>query len=227
VLATLLALPAAPAEDPARAPAFKPGMAWTYRQRNELSGREGAGIRVEVIAAAANRVTVGVAVAGQTAANERWDAMGNWEQVGTQGWAWLERLGSAAKRVEFAPALPLYRFPLEAGKRWVETVQAVDPESGRKTVVKVFAKAIAWEEVAVPAGKFRALKVRRSITPEDGDATRSSTTVTLIDWYAPQVEGMVKRICDWEYDDRRRPTGDQLTRGPRLRFELVAFEPPR
>jgi hypothetical protein len=106
-------------------------------------------------------------------------------------------------------------------------VRAVDPGSGQATEVKIFAKALAWDEVVVPAGKFRALKVRRSIALEDGDATRSPTTVTLIDWYAPQVDGAVQRICDWEYHDRRRPPDDQLIRGPRLRLELMAFEPGR
>lgn len=229
LLAALLAPSAVLAEDPAPAPAptLKPGMSWNYRQRDEISGYEGASIRVEVIGVAADRVTVGRAVADEAAVTERWDATGNWEQIGTRGWAWLERLGSAGKRVEFAPALPLYRFPLQAGKTWVETVQAVDPASGRKTAVRVFAKAIEWEEVTVPAGKFRAIKVRRSIAPEDGDATRSPTIVTLIDWYAPQVAGTVKRICDWEYHDLRRPHPDQITRGPRLRFELTAFESRR
>jgi hypothetical protein len=227
LLAALLAPSAVLGEEPAPAPALKPGTSWHYRQRDEISGHEGASIRVEVTGAAADRVTVGRAVAGEAAVNERWDATGNWEQIGTRGWAWLERLGSVGKRVEFAPALPLYRFPLQAGKTWVETVQAVDPASGRKTAVRVFGKAIAWEEVTVPAGKFRAIKVRRSIAPEDGDATRSPTIVTLIDWYAPQVAGTVKRICDWEYHDQRRPHPDQITRGPRLRFELTAFQPPR
>ena len=226
VLTALLAPLGAPAEEPAPAPTFKTGMAWTYRQRDEISGRETGVVRLEVVGVATDRVTVGLAMVGEPAVNERWDAVGNWEQVGTQGSAWLARLGSGAQRIDFVPALPLYRFPLEAGKSWVDTVRAVDPGSGRKTEVKIFAKAVAWEEVTVPAGKFRALKVRRSIAPEDSDATRSRTTINLIDWYAPQTGGTVKRICDWEYHDRHGAS-DQLVRGPRLRSELTAFEPAR
>lgn len=217
----------APAEEVAPPPAFKPGMSWTYRQWDEITGRDAGGVGLEVIAVAPDRVTVSLAVPGAPAVNERWDTVGNWQQLGTQGWAWLAGLGGVSQRVEFVPALALYRFPLPAGKSWVETVRAVDPASGRKTEVRIFAKALAWEDVTVPAGKFRALKVRRSIVPEDAEATRSKTTVTLIDWYAPQVDGTVKRICDWEYHDYRRPAGDQLTRGPRMRLELTAFAPPR
>ncbi len=228
-LVLALAAPCGTPADEAAAPrpAFKPGMSWTYQQRDEISGRDAGGVHLEVLAVQPDRVTVSVAAAGEPALHEHWDAAGNWQQVGTPAWAWLARLGGASQQVEFVPALALYRFPLQAGKSWVETVRAVDPGSGRKTDVRIFAKALAWEEVTVPAGKFRALKVRRSIVPEDAGATRSQTTVTLIDWYAPRVDGPVKRICDWEYHDYRRPAGDQITRGPRLRLELVGFVPPR
>lgn len=225
LLAALLAPSAAPADDAAPAPALKPGMAWSYQQRDEISGRELAGVRVEVVAAAANRVTVTRAPADAAPAKELWNAAGNWDRISPQDCGWLARLG--ARDVDFVPALALYRFPLDAGKSWVDSVQATDPDSGRRTPVKLFAKALGWEDITVPAGKYRALKVRRLIAPEDGNAERSPTTVTLIDWYAPQVSGTVRRICDWEYHDLRQPSAEQLTRGPRLRLELTAFEPPR
>ncbi|MET1081777.1 MAG: hypothetical protein ABWY12_01795 [Burkholderiales bacterium] len=125
--------------------------------------------------------------------------------------------------MEFVPALALYRFPLQPGASWVETVRAVDPDSGRKTEVKLFAKALKWEEVNVPAGKFMALKVRRIFTPEDFDELRSRTTVTLLDWYSPQVVASVRSIWDWEHQDYRRPPGDQLAKGVRTLWELTAY----
>jgi len=225
LLVALLAPTAAPADSAAPAPAFKPGMAWSYDQHDETSGRQLGAVRVEILTAAANRVTVTRAPADAAPAKELWDAAGNWDRIGPQGCGWLARLG--ATDVDFVPALTLYRFPLDAGNNWVDSIEAIDPATGRKTLVKIFAKAISWDDVTVPAGKFRALKVRRLIAPEDGDATRSPTTVTLIDWYAPQVSGTVRRICDWEYHDLRQPSTEQLTRGSRLRLELNAFEPPK
>jgi hypothetical protein len=204
-------------------PAFRVGMAWTYQQREEIRGQDAGEVRLEVIAVAADRVTVSAAVPGEPTIEERWDAGGNWEQMGTRGWEWLARLGGASKPITFAPPLALYRFPLQAGKGWVETVRAVDPDTDRKTAVKIFARALAWEEVAVPAGTFRALKVRRLLALEDFEPTRAHTTVTLIDWYAPQVSGPVKRIVDLEHQDTRRPRGDELVQGARLRLELTAF----
>jgi hypothetical protein len=227
LLAAALASVQAIAQEIAVPPPFQPGMAWSYRQREEVSGQETGVMRFEVVAVAADRLTVDVALTGEESVSERWDNAGNWAQTGTRGWAWLARLGGASKRVAFTPPLALYRFPLQPGKSWVETTRAVDPESGRSTEVRVFAKAIAWEEVTVPAGKFNALKVRRAIVPQDADATRSRTTVTLIDWYSPQVAGPVKRICDWEHNDYRRAPADQLVRGLRLRLELAEFVPAR
>ncbi len=225
LLAALLLPGVARSDDAAPAPAFLPGMTWSYDQRDEISGRQLGAVRVEVVTAATNRITVSRAPADGSAAKELWDGAGNWDRIGPQGCGWLARLGGGD--VDFEPALTLYRFPLDAGKSWVDSVNATDPATGRKTPVKIFAKALKWEDITVPAGKFRALKVRRLIAPEDGDATRSPTTVTLIDWYAPQVSGSVRRICDWEYHDLRQPSTEQLTRGTRLRLDLTAFEPPR
>lgn len=220
-----LALPCAFAQEAIPAPAFKPGMAWTYKQLEEITGRETGSVRVDVIAVTADRVTASFTQNEGRTVNERWDAAGNWEQLGTRGWPWLGWLGGKSKRVEFVPALALYRFPLQPGASWVETVRAVDPDSGRKTEVKLFAKALKWEEVSVPAGKFKALKVRRTVTPEDFDELRSRTTITLLDWYAPEVAGAVRSIVDWEYQDHRRPREDQLAKGTRTRWELTAFAP--
>jgi hypothetical protein len=226
MLAALLAPCVAAAEEVAPAPAFKPGMVWTYRQREELRGREVGIVRLEVIAVAPDRLTVNLVLPGGETSKERWDAAGNWEQVGTNAWPWLARLGGgASKRVEFAPALALYHFPMRLGASWVETARAVDPDSGKTTEVKIFSKALSWEGVSVPAGSFRALKVRRSIAPADAEVSRSSTTVTLIDWYSPAVLGPVKRIVDWEHQDYRRAPDDQLIRGTRTLLELTAFTP--
>jgi len=218
-----LTVDAAVAQDIVPPPPLKPGMAWSYRQWEELSGRDMGLVHAEVVAVASDQVTVRVTVPGEQTTNERWDTAGNWQQVGTQGWAWLARLAGPSKRVEFVPALALYRFPLPVGKSWVESARAVDPDTRRTTQLKVFAKALSWEEVNVPAGKFNAVKVRRSIAAEDAEPTRSGTTVTLIDWYAPQAAGPVKRICTWEHNDYRRPRPDQLVRGPRIRLELAQY----
>ena len=79
--------------------------------------------------------------------------------------------------------------------------------------------------MTVPAGKFKALRVRRTFTPEDFEELRSRTTVTLLDWYSPQVSGSVRSIVDWEHEDYRRSPGDQLVKGTRTRWELTAYAP--
>ncbi len=212
-------------EDAIPAPSFKPGMAWVYRQRAEATGRELGGVRIEVVSVAADRITASFTPDGGPPSSEQWDAAGNWQRLGTRGWPWLARLGGKSNRVEFLPALTLYRFPLQPGTSWAETLRATDPDSGRQTQIRLIGKALQWEDVTVPAGKFKALRVRRTFTPEDFEELRSRTTVTLLDWYSPQVSGSVRSIVDWEHEDYRRSPGDQLVKGTRTRWELTAYAP--
>jgi hypothetical protein len=225
VLSLLLSAGAAHAEDPLPAPAFRVGMGWTYQQREDITGRDIGAVRLDVVAVVPGQVTVNLTGPGEEKAEERWDASGNWQQVGSRGWDWLGRLAGQSKRIEFLPALALYRFPLQAGASWVETARAADSDGARKTDIRLFAKALKWEEVTVPAGKFMALKVRRTLTPEENAESRVRTIVTLLDWYSPQVAGSVKTICDWEFQDTRRPRGDQLVKGGRVRWELTGYTP--
>jgi len=227
-VALALLLPAAASSEEVIAPpSFRPGMAWTYQQREDITGRAVGAVRLEIVTIASGAVSVDLTLAGEQAVTERWDATGNWQQVGSRGWDWLARLGGRSKMIEFVPALALYQFPLRPGASWVDTAHAVDPDSGRKTELKLFAKAIRWEEVTVPAGKFLALKVRRTIAPNDPAEFRSRTTVSLVDWYSPQVSGSVRSICDWEFQDDRRPRGDQLVKGGRMRWELTGYTPAK
>jgi len=215
------------AADALPAPSFRPGMGWTYEQREDITGRDMGWVRLDVVAVAPGEVTVNFTRSGEQKADERWDAFGNWQQVGSRGWDWLAQLGGRSKRIDFVPALPLYRFPLQPGASWAETVRAADPEGGRKIEIRLFAKALKWEEVTVPAGKFMALKIRRTLTPEESGEFRSRTIVTLLDWYSPQTAGSVRTLCDWEFQDTRRPRGDQLVKGGRVRWDLTGYTPAK
>jgi hypothetical protein len=227
ILLALLLPGAARAENPLPAPSFQPGMGWTYQQREDITGRTIGVVRLDVVAVTPGQVTVNFTPSGKDSARERWDASGNWLQVGSRGWEWLGQLMDRSTHVEFVPALPLYRFPLRPGASWAETVMAVDPGSGRKTEVRLFAKALKWEEVTGPAGKFMALKLRRVLALEQGGEFRSRMTVTLLDWYSPQVAGSVRTVCDWEFQDPRRPRGDQLVKGGRERWDLTEYTPAK
>lgn len=206
----------------AKPPALKPGTTWLYQQRDGFTDRDLGVVRIEVTAVDADGVRVKVSAPGlpQTV-TERYDPAGNWQRVHTRGRDWLARLAGRSGEIAFAPALPLWRFPLQPGASWSETVAAVDPESGRATRVKIFAKALKWERIKVPAGEFLALKVRRTLYPDDADESRSRTTVSLWDWYAPEVGRSIRSIEDFEFHDARRAPADQVVKGARVRLELT------
>jgi hypothetical protein len=107
-------------------------------------------------------------------------------------------------------------FPLEVGKSW-EYKYSFTWRSSGTNVRKMTAKVEGWEEVQVPAGKFKAMKVVHSghntWTRNDGKSV--SGTVSEIFWYAPEVRRVVKR----EYRDTDGgKTQDQV------RDELTAYE---
>lgn len=103
-------------------------------------------------------------------------------------------------------------FPLEVGKTWKNEYQRRRGDSG----VTAFSSPVTvegWEDVQVPAGKFRSLKIVHSgnYSTQNGSASwtgRSTETV----WYAPEVKKFVKS----EFIE--------TPQGNRIRTELVEYE---
>lgn len=92
--------------------------------------------------------------------------------------------------VRFDPFDPSYSWPLWVGKRW--TGQYVRRE-GSSTEVPVIARyeVDASEEVTVPAGTFMTLRIyRRDAVDLPGNYVERTT----VDWYAPEVGYVVKRL---------------------------------
>lgn len=89
-----------------------------------------------------------------------------------------------------------FAFPLHVGKSWVARYAFHDRIRGfSHDPVEVNWKVEEYEEVAVPAGTFKAFKLKSSIAPANAFTTL---------WYAPELHLMVKRI-----DERtaRHPLG--------------------
>jgi hypothetical protein len=85
----------------------------------------------------------------------------------------------AASTREFSTPHPLLKLPLKAGASWTTNLDG--PVKSYKS------KAIGEEEVDVPAGKFKALRVETSFV----SAKERETTVSF--WYAPNL-GVVKSV---------------------------------
>jgi hypothetical protein len=85
----------------------------------------------------------------------------------------------------FDPHVCLLKLPVKVGEKWRTDFTAGDHKSTGTRVVE------AVEEVEVPAGKFRAVRVKHEY--KDNDTPRKQTL-----WYAPNV-GVVKHA----YGDNR------------------------
>ena len=98
----------------------------------------------------------------------------------------------------FAPHMGTFRFPLVAGASWPANFENTVPRRGEFQVShERTAKAIGWEEVEVPAGKFRALKIEVTGSFQRVDRSIAGSATTVL-WYVPAVKRWVK----WTYEDR-------------------------
>lgn len=86
------------------------------------------------------------------------------------------------------------RFPLSLGDTW-KYEYSIARSGGGNMVLQYEVSADSWEDVTVPAGTFRALKIIHNgrYTMDGG-----SSTVRETFWYAPNVKNYIK----WEHQSR-------------------------
>ena len=107
-----------------------------------------------------------------------------------------------------------FDFPLEVSKTWKYDYKTRRNDGNGFTTFRVDAKVEGWENVEVPAGKFKALKVTHTsaYSSETGGQTYSGQVLKTY-WYSPEVKQEVK------YEYLERANG-----GDRGRIELVEYE---
>ena len=106
----------------------------------------------------------------------------------------------------------LFNFPLNIGKTWKDqyvTKSAAAPQE--VTYLETFT-VLGWEEVAVRAGKFKALKLeyKQEMVGQTGDRPKEGKAWY---WYSPDVKYIVK--CQYEKTDYWDALYD---------WELISFE---
>ena len=106
--------------------------------------------------------------------------------------------------------LPFFAFPLEPGKTYGGTLLYPSPFGSVDIQMVINTKVIDWEEVTVPAGKFRALRIEVQARSSGGpiNGTRS---VKL--WYAPEVGQYVRGEFEMTYS----PVAGKTT------YELMSY----
>lgn len=108
-----------------------------------------------------------------------------------------------------------FDFPLEVGKTWKYDYKNARSDGKGYIAHSAEAKVDGWEDVEVPAGKFKALKVTHYIFYSNVNASgRTTNRATQKNyWYSPEV----KREVKYEFVDRSGA-------GDRVRTELVEYE---
>jgi hypothetical protein len=86
----------------------------------------------------------------------------------------------------FKPPHPVVKLPVKPGEQWTHVSESGDGPAGTKSIHTVAKE----EEIEVPAGKFKAVRMDVELTFVGG---RGETTIRVSRWYAPGV-GLVKSV---------------------------------
>jgi hypothetical protein len=189
-------------------PALQIGDSWVYRRIDLWKNEESARFEWRVSGTDGDSITLDRAmIAGKVSADAR---PASRRKADRSTWTFADASVSQGRRVTFA-------FPLEIGKTW-EFEYAGKRDNGTRVTHQRVARVEAWEDIEVPAGKFKALRVvhagRFEVHPTIGPV--SSGNVTEVLWYVPAVKSFVKR----EYRDTM---GDLRTR-EQFREELTEYK---
>ena len=202
LLALLHPVARAQGDAPVPRPEVKVGDRWSYQRVDYDSGRVFGRYTMEV--AFAERGVIHVVTTRAKKLEERDNTFtSDWNAVATDG------------RV-FNPHTGLLRFPLRVGDSYrTQFEAAILKKSGRASNDRQV-KVVGWEEVEVPAGKFRALKIVAEGSFQRLDNASSGTSRNVI-WYVPEVRRWVKMVGE------NRPIG-RGGRGEHTGEELLDYE---
>jgi hypothetical protein len=111
----------------------------------------------------------------------------------TSEWNLLSSRNPDGSGLDYAPPLQYFAFPLYSGKTWQQKSRETNMKTGAVREHTVSGTVGEWEEVSVPAGTFRALKITLHTELYD-PATEQKSLGTDISWYAPEMRRSVKSI---------------------------------
>ena len=122
----------------------------------------------------------------------------------------------------YRTAIPLWPRELEPGWRAHIVTRYETPQDADALLWDQTMKAHGWEEITVPAGRFRALRYTNLINFTHGDATRTDSVRRETLWLAPEVGRWVARESTGSYfaDDS---AADQPYNEGGFRWELIQW----
>jgi len=180
-LGLALAFPAcglAQQEAPVVRPEVKVGDRWTYRRIDYATNRTFGRYEMRVVFAERGVIQV---VSTQRGKEGEVDLTytSEWNAVTLQG------------RV-FNPHTGWFKFPLRVGATYNATYDVILPKKGANARNDRHVKVVGWEEVVVPAGKFRALKLISEGHYQRHDHSFQSGSSRNVIWYVPEAKRWAK-----------------------------------
>ena len=191
-------------DTPVTKPDVKVGDSWTYRRMDYWANKPTATREIRVAHASDRAIQIVVSEPGGREFDETYTP--DWNAVATS-------------RANFNPHSGWLKFPLQVGATYK---LAYEMEFGAARNWRVrqehTVKVLGWEEIVVPAGKFRALKIETEGEFRRLDTSAAGTAKYTI-WYVPEVKRWVKFM----YEDVTAVGGP---RGANNKFgeELVEFK---
>ena len=166
-------------------PTLKPGSEWVYKIDNSKRDRPGPASELKRVVkdVGASEYTIELT----TPSGSRTAAMSLDLNPFSEGM-------TAAGRA--SGALPYFAFPLTPGKTYDGSLTYPSPFGNVAIKVDMNTRVLDWEEVSVPAGKFRALKIEAN-GKSVGGPINGTRKVTL--WYAPEVANYVRMEFEMSY----------------------------
>ena len=172
-------------DTPVPRPAVKPGDTWVY-QRTEFESGKVTGRSTTRVVFANDAVIQTVVTRGQDGNEIDESYTADWNTI------------AGADGSNFNPHTGIFRWPLAVGSSYSTAFENTIPRLGAFRVKhERTVKVAGWEEVTVPAGKFRALKVVVEGTFQRIDQAISGSATSVF-WYVPEVKRWVK----YTYEDR-------------------------
>ena len=111
----------------------------------------------------------------------------------TPEWNLVSSRNADGSGLDYSPPLKYFEFPLYPGKTWRQTSRETNIKTGAIRDFTLSGTVGEWENVSVPAGAFRAIKI--TIQTEIVDTLSGlRSTGTDVSWYAPDIHRSVKSM---------------------------------
>jgi len=166
-------------ETPVPRPDVKAGDRWTYRWADARQKQEPTVYELEVTFVGPTAIkAIGAVEPSGRDVDTTWTP--DWNVVTDR------RSGS------YFPDNGLLRFPLAPGTAYSSEFEIVRPRlEAFRAKIRIDVRVVGWEDIRVPAGRFRALKIEAPGTYQRLDI-RAAGRVRYEVWYAPKAKRWVK-----------------------------------